>query len=189
MVGIDPPRPAGWNVPAVKLPQFAPLALAMTLFCGPVRAAQNPVIESISENTYSLTQTATNGFDLDTDRLKERALKHAADFCTDKHKEMKVIDTTVWRPRFRTLGLSYAKVVFKALDADDPELHAPPPAPPQPILAAGGADSAVGATAQPQSATDQLYSDLLKLDDLRKRGILTQKEYDAQKKRLLKSQK
>ena len=33
------------------------------------------------------------------------------------------------------------------------------------------------------------YSELLKLDDLRKRGLLTDKEFEQQKKKLLKKSK
>ena len=35
------------------------------------------------------------------------------------------------------------------------------------------------------SATDALYSDLTKLDDLRKRGLITDEEFEARKKRIL----
>ena len=44
---------------------------------------------------------------------------------------------------------------------------------------------AAAVNAAPQDATDTLYKDLMKLDDLRKRGILTQEEFQAQKKKLL----
>ena len=33
--------------------------------------------------------------------------------------------------------------------------------------------------------TDELYSELVKLDDLRKKGILTDEEFQAEKKKLL----
>lgn len=37
-------------------------------------------------------------------------------------------------------------------------------------------------------ARNNLYSELLKLDDLKKRGILSEAEFDAQKKKLLSEQ-
>ena len=36
------------------------------------------------------------------------------------------------------------------------------------------------------AASDDFYAELLKLDDLRKKGILTEKEFEAQKKKVLK---
>lgn len=169
----------------MRLPHVLFLALVMSLVAVPARAVQNPQIESVGANTFALTQTATNGFDLNTDALKDLALKNASEFCAARQKQLKVVETMVWRPRFRTLGFSYAKVVFKALDADDPELVAPP-APP---LAEAGVPPAAAEPGQPESATGQLYNDLLKLDDLRKRGILTEKEYQTQKKKVLKQSK
>ncbi len=43
-------------------------------------------------------------------------------------------------------------------------------------------------TAKKQSQNNDLYTELTKLDDLRKKGILTEDEYNAQKKKLLEKQ-
>ena len=43
-------------------------------------------------------------------------------------------------------------------------------------------------TAEPPGKGSDLYTELLKLDDLRKRGILTEEEFQAQKKKLLDGQ-
>jgi hypothetical protein len=37
----------------------------------------------------------------------------------------------------------------------------------------------------PRSETDALYRDLLELDDLRKRGLLTEEEFQAKRKKLV----
>ncbi len=42
--------------------------------------------------------------------------------------------------------------------------------------------------AQPSEKGPDLYNELIKLDDLRKRGILTEEEFQAQKKKLLEGQ-
>jgi hypothetical protein len=39
--------------------------------------------------------------------------------------------------------------------------------------------------APPAAPAKDLYSEILKLDELRKRGLLTDAEFDAQKKKLL----
>ncbi|WP_454261267.1 SHOCT domain-containing protein [Pseudoxanthomonas mexicana] len=40
-------------------------------------------------------------------------------------------------------------------------------------------------TASPPAAGDDVYDKLLKLDELRKRGILTETEFQTQKRKLL----
>jgi len=41
------------------------------------------------------------------------------------------------------------------------------------------------APAEKSLSTDELYNDLLKLDDLRKKGILSDDEFQAEKKKVL----
>ena len=79
-------------------------------------------------------------------------------------------------PMFST-GYAHAKIVFKALNPGDPELTAP--------LVAPGSPQPQYAAAPPRLTTDELYSELVKLDDLRKKGILTDDEFQAEKKKLL----
>lgn len=166
----------------MRLPLFGLLALALSLLALPCRANSNPEFTELGNNTYTVTHVARTGFDRDTDHLKELALKDAADYCARLHKELKVLNTTTKKPHVMLTGFSYAKVTFKALDANDPELHAPVTA----AEASGMPASAVVAAAPvAQTPTDSLYSDLMKLDDLRKRGILTEEEFQAQKKKLL----
>ena len=167
----------------MRMPLFACPALALGLLALPGRAQPNPEIVPLGQDTYALTRWAENGFTRNTEKLKARALEDVAAYCAKLHKQPKIISTTATHPLVPLTGFAHAKVVFKALDANDPELRAP--------VAAAGAEMAqvppapAPAAAPPPSATDQLYSDLMKLDDLRKRGILTEEEFQAQKKKLL----
>jgi len=111
-------------------------------------------------------------------------LQDAAKFCQAKGKQLKVLSAEENKPLFYTAGIAKAKVVFKALDAGDPELR-------QSGQAVQGLP-AVAAEAQPVVAgsgkttpTDALYDELVKLDELRKRGILTDEEFQAEKKKVL----
>jgi hypothetical protein len=165
----------------MRLPLLASLALAAGLCALSAHAASgaNPDIVSLGHDTYALTRWADNGFTRNTAKLKEQALQDAAAYCARLHRELKVVSTTASRPLVPLTGFASAKVVFRALEADDPALQAPADAP---------VSSAVPVTAAapaPKSATDTLYSDLLKLDDLRKRGILTEEEFEVLKKHLL----
>ena len=173
----------------MKMPPFAWLALPLGLLAVTCRADPNPEIVSLGHDTYALTRWADNGFTRNTEKLKAQALEDAAAYCAKLHKELKMVSTTTARPAVPLTGFASAKVVFKALDANDPELHAPVSASASsaaiPASAPGAATPAVAENAAPRTATDAFYSDLMKLDDLRKRGLLTEEEFQAQKKKLL----
>jgi hypothetical protein len=99
---------------------------------------------------------------------------------------MKTISVSQDRPMY-TLGFASAEIIFQALDPDDPALTSPATA----LTSAGGASTANSETAGPAAAsatatpTDDLYVELLKLDELRQKGILTEKEFQAEKKKVL----
>lgn len=129
--------------------------------------------ESLGADTYTITKKATTGFSRDTATLKEEALAEAQKFCAERGKQLKVVSVTTHKPRFYTQSIANAKVVFKALDANDPELQAPV------------AESVAAPRPAAGTPTDDLYTELTKLDELRTRGILTDEEFQAEKKKVL----
>ena len=145
---------------------------ASLLFAGLIgtASASTSKLDPMGNNTYAVTREASSGFDRDVGALKSAAKDDAAKFCASQKKEMKVLAVTTDRPHFGG-GFASAKVVFKALDAGDPELTAAPPPLDPSIKQAPGGD---------------LYAELIKLEDLHQRGILTDKEFNAQKKKILK---
>lgn len=160
----------------MRIPLFVWLALPFGLLAATARAADpNPEIKSLGSDTYALTRWADSTFNRDVAKLKEQALKDVAEYCATLHREMKIISVKTSRP-LPTLGFSKARIVFKALEANDPELHAPEP---------GQAPAVAVEAAPPRTETEVLYGDLLKLDDLRKRGLLTEEEFQARRKRLV----
>ena len=130
------------------------------------------VITSVGKDTFSITRQASNGFSRDTDALKAEVSDDAAKYCAEHGKQLKVVSLTADKPRF-AMGYVSAKIVFKALDATDPELTATP------------AVSTGGGVIERPSTTADLYNDILKLDDLRKRGLLTEEEFQIEKKKVL----
>jgi hypothetical protein len=162
------------------MPLFAWLALPLGLLAAIGRADTNPEIVPLGHDTYALTRWANNGFTRNTEKLKAQALEDAAAYCAKLQKELKVISTTTARPLVPITGFANAKVVFKALDANDPELHAPVP-------------ESIPGTAAPvtiehttsRTETEVLYKDLLQLDELRKRGLLTEEEFQAKRRKLV----
>jgi hypothetical protein len=181
----------------------------------PAAATVAPKVVDLGDNSYSITCTAKDGFHRDIPALKAQALQAAADYCAAQGKQLKVVDTTKKKPWF-SLGYCSATVVFKALNAGDPELatapapvenrgvvayvtplQRPPPAmvnqlpataaPAQPPAPQTAAQSPAPPTVQEKPVTSgDLYTTLLQLDDLRKRGILTEEEFQAEKQKVLK---
>jgi Short C-terminal domain len=135
---------------------------------------------SMGNNTYSIKVEAKNALHRDVDALRTEANEAAASYCAEHGKELRVVSLTDKVPTFG-LGYAYAKITFKALNPGDPELTAPAPAAPGgPVYVA-----APVAPVERHLTTDELYNELVKLDDLRKKGILTDEEFQAEKKKLL----
>ena len=160
-------------------------------------AASTSNLSRTDDSTYTVIRQGKTAFNRDPEGLAEEAKSDAAKYCADHGKQLKVVSVEMEKPFFST-GYASAKVVFRALDAGDPDLadsstivtyngRSRTPYATAPGAASRGpvAPAAVAAPAKKKSATDALYDDLMKLDDLRKRGILTDEEFQEQKKKLL----
>lgn len=134
-------------------------------------------VVSMGDNTYAITREAGTTFSRDTEALKAQAKEDAAKFCATQGKQLQVVDILVHKPLI-TMGYVQAKIIFKAVDARNPSLTSEP-AP----VAVGEKPTPVVVSEKP--ATGDLYTELIKLDDLRKRGILTEEEFQAEKKKVL----
>ncbi len=123
-------------------------------------------VVTLGNNTFSISRAATNGFNRDVEVLKTDVQEDAAKYCAAQGKELKVVELTAKRPFFGT-GYASAKIVFKALNPGETD---------QP---------AAGETSARLSGTGDMYNDLMKLDELRKKGILTDDEFQIEKKKVL----
>ncbi len=190
-------RRAACCVGCVKNPGWL-LVLAFTVLPLTASAAQASTasLADLGNNTFSCTREATTTFGRDTDKLIAEAKDDAAKFCAAKSKQPKIVSISFEKP-WMTLGFPKATVVFKALDAGDPALADTTPVPvvrtdkkakpveklePQPAIAPRP-------VSPPASSVDTLYADLTKLDELRKKGILTEEEFQAEKKKVLERSK
>ena len=149
---------------------FGRILLFFVTIAGVTFGAETGVV-AMGDNTFTVTKKASTTFNRDTEALKLGAMQEAEKFCEANGKSLKVVTWSVYKPRFIS-GYANAKLVFKALNPGEPELTSEPaPVPVSGVVAA---------------ASDDYYAELLKLDDLRKKGILTEKEFEAQKKKVLK---
>lgn len=163
--------------PLTRLLSFPALFLALSIGAW----ASVSKLESMGDNTFAITRSATTGFDRDVTKFRQEAEQDAAKYCAAQGKVLKVVAVTSDRPHFGG-GFASAKIVFKALATGDPALTAVEPG-------AGGTQSVAAPTAVLPTYAGDLYSEMLKLDDLRKRGLLSDKEFEQQKKKLLKRAK
>ena len=141
------------------------------------RAGDVSPITPLGNGAYSITVKAHNKFTRDTETLKGQALQEATQFCAKDGKKPKIISVTAEKSLYFVGDFAQATLTFKALDVGDPEL-------------ASQQQTVLGQLAVPASpATEQLYSDLIRLDELHKKGILTDAEYETEKKKILKRSK
>ena len=144
----------------VKIRSVSRILPALSICVALAGCASNMHVVPMGNNTYTITREAVTVFSRDTEALKDKAKEDAAQFCASKGKQLKVVDITAEKPRLTT-GYAKAEIVFQAVDAVD---SSPTVAP---------------------ATVDLLYAELIKLDELRKNSILTEEEFQAEKKKVL----
>lgn len=136
----------------------------------------NPGIVQMSPDTYYLSRTDKGGIFGNAAAMEADVIREATQFAVAQGKVSVPVsmNTTPMAPgRFATVQYQ-----FRVVDANSPEARRATLSPlPQTRI------ENVAAPTTP--ARKDVYAELIKLDDLRKRGILTDAEYEAQKKRLL----
>lgn len=169
-----------------KLPLLLILFLVGLLMAPSAARAEVQIVE-LSNGNYSCTREAATTFNRDVDKLVEDAKGDAAAFCARKGRQPKFVSITVDKP-WPTLGVPKAVVVFKALEPGDPALAN---ATPVPVVRRGkkGKPAASEAATTAAGPVDELYTALLKLDELRAKGLLTEEEFQVQKKNVLERSK
>jgi len=133
-------------------------------------AEEAPAIASLGDNTYSLTVKAGNKFTRNTQKLRDQAVAAATRFCAKDGKQLKVVSVKEDKSLYLVGPYAQVTLTFKALSPGDRELTAVTEDPPKPTA---------------PITVDLLTSELTKLDDLRKKGLLTDEEFTVAKKKLL----
>ncbi len=131
-------------------------------------------IAPLGDNTYTLTVKAGNKFTRNTEKLKDQALDLAEKFCAKEGKQLKVVSVAEDKSFYLVGSFAQIKMTFKALDPRDPQLASSTPAPEIPLPIS---------KASPE--TETLYADMLRLEDLRKRGLLNDAEFEKEKQKVL----
>jgi len=166
---VKPLTPARAFFAFVSCFAFAALAFAESPPAAPT---------SLGNNTYSLVRQAKNGFQRDTELLKNQAKEDAQIFCQNQGRQMKILELTADKPWF-AMGYAKAKIVFQALSPNDPALN--------PAVAATSSSMSASSETAPHAITNttDLYNELMRLDELHKKGILTDDEFQSEKQKVL----
>lgn len=148
-------------------------------------ACANPGIVQISPDTYLLSRTDKGGIFGNPSAMKAEVLTEANVFAESKGKvaiPLFVHETPL------VVGQRFASVEyqFRVVDKNDPEARRTSLVPRADVVIEKTEKiTADVKTTDQTERTKDVYAELIKLDDLRKRGILTDAEFEAQKRKLL----
>jgi hypothetical protein len=139
----------------------------------------------MSPDTYMLSRADRAGIFGNTAALKAGVIKEATDFAESQGKVAIPIashETPVYPGHFATFEYQ-----FRVVDKNDPEAKRTSLTPRADIVIQKSEKISADVRTKDDKSPD-LYTELMKLDDLRKKGVITDEEFASQKKRLLERQ-
>lgn len=136
----------------------------------------------LGEDTFMIGTSGKSPGGFSGAQAKANALQEAQKFCAAQGKKVQVVNTQQADMRFGVDAT--AEVQFMCLSPGDAELGRPKLRKTPDQLIEVVSPAAPPVAAPPQKRTD-LYSDMLKLEDLKKRGLLTDAEFEDQRRKLL----
>lgn len=148
-----------------------------------VTACANPGIVKLSPDTYMLSRTDKGGIFGNASAMKADVIREANEFAAKQHK---VAIPLSLNESPMIVGHSFASVEyqFRVVDESDPEAGRVNLVPRPNVVIEKTERTTVDVKTKDDRQTD-VYTELIKLDDLRKRGILSDAEFETQKKKLL----
>jgi len=148
-------------------------------------SAAEPEIVQISPDTYLIISRSRTIFG-NIAKIKTSVLKQAHKFAESQGKvAIPISDKTTTVEE----GLPTYEYQFRLVDADSPDAKGTGiESSPDEIVESRKKYSGELTINQESESKPDLYAELIKLDDLRKKGILSDEEFEEQKKRLLEAQ-
>ena len=148
----------------------------------------NPGIVQLSPETYMLSRADRAGIFGNTAALKAGVIEDANEFAKNKGKvaiPLAVNETPVYPGHFATIEYQ-----FRVVDKNDPEAKRTTLVPWADVVIEKTEKVTTDVHTKDETSNDfDLYTELMELDDLRKKGIITEAEFDAEKKKLLRKSK
>lgn len=146
-------------------------------------ACANPGIVQLSPDTYMLSRTDKGGVFGNSAAMKAGVISDANAFAQSKGKVVIPL-TTHETPMEVGRGFATFDYQFKLVDPESPEARSTVLLRGPDIVIEKNEKSDVRVKDTSDKPKD-LYSELLKLDDLHKKGILSDQEFEARKKKVL----
>jgi len=159
-------------------------SLLLTMLLSGCLAARSVI--KMSPDTYMVRVEDHGGvFAFNRGNLKARAIQEANDFATSKGKI--AIPVAMESHPVGILGdWAAVEYQFRVVSAVDPEAKRTSLTPRADVVTETKSDISVDIKSKDQSEkTKDLYTELIKLDGLRKKGIITEDEFETQKRKLL----
>lgn len=150
-----------------------------------VTACANPGIVKLSPDTYLLSRSDRGGIFGNASAMKADVIREANQFAASQGKI--AIPISLNESPIYPGHLASVDYQFRVVDESDPEAKLRGNLVPGPnVVIEKTEKTAVEVRTKDQTDHQKdLYSELTKLDDLRKRGILSEAEFEVQKKKLL----
>lgn len=160
--------------------------LTICLSIAALSGCANPGIVKLSPDTYMLAREAHGGIFASASALKAGVISDANSFAESQGKVAIPLSS-----KEKPMGNGPAQWAsfeyqFRVVDKDDPEVRRTSLVPRADVVIEKTEKITVDVKTKDQTDRPKdVYAELIKLDDLRKRGILTAAEFEGQKKNLL----
>ena len=161
------------------------LLLGVLSLAAIVAGCANPGIVPLSPDTYMLSRTDKGGIFGNASAMKADVIREANEFAASRGKvaiPISMHETPL------IVGARFASVEyqFRVVDKNDPEARRVSLVPRPDVVIEKTEKTSIDVKTKDQTDRPKdVYAELLKLDDLRKRGILSEAEFEAQKTKLL----
>ena len=160
------------------------LLLAFLTLMAVLMGCANPGIVKLSQDTYMLSRTDKGGVFGNASAMKADVIREANEFAASQGKiaiPISLNESPMYIGHFASVDYQ-----FRVVDESDPEARRINLVPRPNVVIEKTEKTTMDVNTKDQTNRPKdIYPELLKLDDLRKRGILSQEEFDAQKKKLL----
>lgn len=147
-------------------------------------ACANPGVTKLSPDTYILSRTDKGGVFGNASAMKADVIREANEFAEAQGKvaiPLSLKETPMAIGRFASVEYQ-----FRVVEKSDPEVRRTSLVPRADVVIEKKEKVTADITTNEKiEQKKDVYADLIKLDDLRKRGILTETEFQSQKQKLL----
>jgi hypothetical protein len=148
-----------------------------------VGCASNSGVVPMGADTYMVSRQAASGF-TGMGTLKAEAMREAYATCQQTGKAVQVVETIDAKPPYIFGNFPKTEIRFRCVSETGGSVGGSTSI----TVPTAASDAQMTSPTEQATQSSDLYDQLLKLDDLRKRGLLTDEEFNAEKQKLLSKQ-